>query len=352
MANNKALIFYTSRSSFVQKDVSILQKEYQTHEFNFYVAKKSQTPLKFLSQFFFLLVNIFSARLLVCQFAGYHSFLPALFGKVFGRPCLIIVGGTDAHNFPGIGYGNWQKKVLKTFTAWSFQLCTHIVPKHKTLMQCTYSYDTREPQQQGIYTNLSGLKTPFTEIPNGYDSEKWKCVTQKAPNTFITVSGGWEYPFQAQLKGIDLILAVAPSLPECEFAILGMPDESLLGQKPANVKILPPAKNENLPAIYSRYEYYLQLSMAEGFPNSLCEAMLCECVPVVSNVFSMPAIIGDSGFVLKHRDVGELKQLIGEALKADRPALGKKAHEIIAANYTFEARKNKLLALCNSLTKK
>jgi glycosyltransferase involved in cell wall biosynthesis len=61
--------------------------------------------------------------------------------------------------------------------------------------------------------------------------------------------------------------------------------------------------------LYNRHEFYLQLSVAEGFPNTLCEAMLCGCIPIGSNVFSIPKIIGDTGFVLKHRNMDELKRL-------------------------------------------
>jgi glycosyltransferase involved in cell wall biosynthesis len=285
------------------------------------------------------------------QFAGYHSLLPALVAKLFGKPCLIIVGGTDAHYFPAIGYGNWQKAGLKTFTAISFRLCTHIAPKHKTLITSPYNYDPKEPALQGIYARLPHLKTPYTQITNGYDAGKWQCLKTKNKNTFITVSGAWEYHFQQQLKGIDLILQAAPSFPNCQFIILGVDSPARIQSTPANVTVLPAVKNEELINIFSECEFYLQLSMAEGFPNALCEAMLCECTPIGSNVFSIPEIIGDSGFVLKNRDAGQLESIIAEALSADKATLGKKARERIVQNYTLQMRRQKLLSLCNSLIK-
>lgn len=352
MARQKnILFFYNHLSSFVKKDIDILAESYRVKPHDFLPKSKLHTPLSFIKQFLFLLANAGRTDLMVVQFAGYHSFLPALFGRLFRTPCLIVVGGTDAHYFPGIGYGNWQKPVLKIFTRLSFRLCSHIAPKHKTLMQFEYQYAANEPAKQGICARIPGLQIPYTEITNGYDEVKWHCVAPKKPNTFITVSGAWEYHFQQQLKGIDLILEVAPQFPHCEFIILGVDNDSRIKVTSPNVKVLPAVKNEELIKVFSSCEYYLQLSMAEGFPNALCEAMLCECIPIGSNVFSIPEIIGDSGFVLQQRSVTDLAMLLKQAINADKKALGAKARQRIAANYTIKKRKDKLLLLCAGLVR-
>jgi len=349
MLRPKLLLIYNFRSSFIAKDATILSKEFSVVEFDFFALKKWHTPFRFIAQFVFLMRHIISAQLVVCQFAGYHSLLPLLLARVLGKPSLVISGGTDAHYFPNIGYGNWQKKYLKTFTAWSFRLATHIAPKHGSLMQSDYAYDNKVPSPQGIAARLPNRMFASTVITNGYDPNKWKSTKEKKPFTFLTVSGAWEYGFQQKLKGVDLILEVAPQFPQCTFYILGIDDFNRIPNKPDNVVLLAAVKNSDLPSVYSEMTFYLQLSMAEGFPNALCEAMLCECVPIGSAVFSIPEIIGETGFVLNHRSAAALEELINVAIKSDISTLRKKARKRIAENYNEEKRSQSLLKLCYQL---
>jgi glycosyltransferase involved in cell wall biosynthesis len=67
----------------------------------------------------------------------------------------------------------------------------------------------------------------------------------------------------------------------------------------------------------------------EGFPSAPCEAMLCECVPITSNVAALPHIVGDTGFILTKKNPDELETLMRTALNSDVTALGKRARQRI-----------------------
>ena len=95
------------------------------------------------------------------------------------------------------------------------------------------------------------------------------------------------------------------------FIIVGT-NSNEIPNHPDNVILKPKSSLDELVIHYSQAEFYLQLSMSEGFPNSLCEAMLCECVPIVSHVASMPFIVADSGFVLARKNLGLLKKVISK----------------------------------------
>jgi glycosyltransferase involved in cell wall biosynthesis len=353
MKSSGLIYCYVNRSTFVKKEVLLLEESFTVIEFDFSSKNKLGVFILFLKQLILIVKNLSNTDLFVCQFAGYHSFLPGLIARLTGKKMLIVAGGTDCVSFPTIGYGNFNKRFLRLFTIWSYRMAHHIAPKHETLWRYDYTYDTTAVSAQGIQAFLPQLQTPHTSIPNGYDPQFWKCEEPKRiKRRFITVSSGFEYPFQKQLKGIDLILNVAPLFPECEFQIVGVSDVAAFGNVSRNVTLLPPMSAIELRNAYCQSEFYLQLSMAEGFPNALCEAMLCGCVPVGSAVFSIPEIIGKNGFILQQRDIALLEALLKSASSNYSSDMGRAASTSIAERFPISRRKAELSALCLALVRK
>lgn len=348
----RILFVFPNYASFVNKDISILSEDYLVDTFEFNAGKKWKTPYVFIKQFVFLLLHIGRYDVIICQLAAYHSFLPVLFAKLSGKPAVIFLGGTDCAKFPSINYGNFNKKILGLFTGWSVKLAGHLAPKHASLIDFAYNYDHHDFPFQGIRHFVKNFKTPFTVIENGYDIQKFRCMSEKKEKSFITVAAGIQLPNTVQLKGIDLILSVASLLPDCIFTIVGVPEGFQLKPKPSNVYFVSEVKNEELIELFSKHRYYLQLSMSEGFPNAICEAMLCECIPVGSNVNAIPEIIGDTGYVLMKRDSQLLFQLLLQALSKidESKTMGLNARNRIAEHYTLDIRKKKLIALIEKLT--
>ena len=95
--------------------------------------------------------------------------------------------------------------------------------------------------------------------------------------------------------------------------------------------------------LYSKTQFYLQLSNFEGFGVAICEAMLCECVPIVSNVNYLPTIVAETGFVLRKRSIELLEMLINKALAADLEQLGKEARTRIIENFSVDNRASLLI---------
>ncbi len=344
----KVLYFHTGKSSFVVKDIEILKINYQVVDFLFDTSNKKRYWLQIVRQLYFIFSNIFSAKLIVCQFAGHHSFFPILFSRFFLKKSVVVAGGTDCVAFPSIQYGNFNNRFLSLTTAFSLKSCDLILPVHQTLVEYDYTYQANDYKKQGYQFFVPTIKTPYQVIPNGYDAQKWFCDTEKENNSFVTIGAGLDSRFGFKLKGIDLIFEIAKKFPDCIFYIVG--GSGINHQAPSNVKLLDKIPNHELRAILSKMRFYLQLSMSEGFPNALSEGMLCECVPIVSNVGGMPDMVSDNGFILQHKNLTELYEVLNKALHHNHlNQIGQQARKRITENYTFSNRKNKLLSAVNQL---
>lgn len=336
----KILYFYPQPSTFILKDVEILSTEYNVKQYLFSVKNKYKVPLEFIKQFFFLLINIWKTDVLICHFAGYSSFLPALFAKLTRKSCFIIVAGNDGSKFPDFGYGNYTKKLLGFFTGISLQMSKHILPVHESLVYQKYDYyEGGMPAQGYSYFKPKTKNIPFTALYYGYDSEKFRLIegTLRIPNSFITIGNlGDNYAFKR--KGFDLIIELAKLRPELNFTFIGWDGIKKI-DLPQNVTLLKFMDQEEIIKIFNTHEFYFQLSIMEGFPNALAEAMLCGCIPIGSNVSGIPYIIDDTGFILKQRDIQQLCDLVDEALKSKvKLQLSSNARLRVLNNFSMENR--------------
>jgi glycosyltransferase involved in cell wall biosynthesis len=345
----QALYFYHAKASFVEKDLHIFQKRFdEIKEFSFGITDKFSVITLMIKQLVFLLKNIGSTHFIICQFVGYHTLLPVFIGKVFGKKIILIPGGIDCAKFPSINYGNYTKKWLGKITNYSYQNASIILPVHECMVLSDYTYQTEDLPQQGITVHCKGLTTPIKVIHNGYDATIFNIKpTQRIQHSFITIASNLDNKVRAKIKGVDLIIEVATLLPQCHFYMIGI--SSNINNLPKNVTLIPFVPNHELPALLSNYEFYLQLSMSEGFPNALSEAMLCGCIPIGSAVTSIPEIIGDTGFILGKKDPQFLKQTIENALQCNKEKLSAAARNRIIENYSLAKREKELLLVIDSL---
>jgi glycosyltransferase involved in cell wall biosynthesis len=103
----------------------------------------------------------------------------------------------------------------------------------------------------------------------------------------------------------------------------------------------------------SKSEFYIQLSISEGFPNSICEAMLLECIPIGTCVGAMPDIIGDTGIVITENDFDKIKNEIQRLVRLDPEAkevLSQKARRRISERYPLSKREALLVRYIDEAT--
>jgi glycosyltransferase involved in cell wall biosynthesis len=281
---------------------------------------------------------------IMSHFAGYNSLLPAIFGKIFKKPCLIIVAGNDGSKFIDFNYGNYTKKLLGYCTGKSLQLATHILPVHESLVYQDYDYyEGGKPAQGYTYFYPKAKKVPFTPVYYGYDVDFFKpnLTLERKKNSFITI-GNLNDNYAFKRKGFDMVIELAKLRPELSFTLVGWDGIKQI-DVPKNVALLRYVPINEVPDIFSEHEYYFQLSIMEGFPNALAEAMSCGCIPIGSNVSGIPFIIGDTGYILRKRDISLLNKLVDEALTdTKRDQLPELARKRIVENFTYEHRRKAL----------
>ena len=341
----KLIYVHVGLSSFVKKDIAILEESYELSCFHFDLSSKKRLPLVFLKAFFFQITRIASHKGTVVQFGGYQSFVPVLLKRLFKSKVVLILGGTDTVSFPSIQYGCFYNKTLAKFTRFSIKHASLLLPVAESLIEVDYFYQDEDFPKQGYKFHVPDVITPVKTIYNGYDAKKWQANPKEA-KSFVTVAADLGTRFGARLKGIDLIVEVAPYFPDCKFYVVG--GSKLKQQLPENVIPLGNYSHEDLADLVSRKQFYLQLSMSEGFPNALCEAMLCECIPIVSSVGAMKMIVDNEDLVLTRKNIDLLKTLISNVLISDLNALGKKARKRVQENYPLVARATKLLSALKS----
>jgi glycosyltransferase involved in cell wall biosynthesis len=342
-------IYYTAsvQSSFVRKDKDLLRKHFRLIDVYFNAKFKWYIPLQLVKQFFTLLFNSKNADIFITQFGGYHSLMPGLIAKLFGKPYLIILGGADCVSFPSINYGNFRKSPLKQFTCWSYLLATHLSPVDESLVLGPYTYTNHDYEEQGLLKFCPNTKAVIKVLNYGYNPEEFFPGETRVPNSFIMV--GYLKHANYYRKGVDLIIGLAKANPDYKFTIVGGTKKDIPYKEiPENVRFISSVSYSELKSLYAKHEFYLQLSICEGFPSSICEAMLCGCIPIGSNVAAIPKIIGNAGFILMKKDINELEVLVKKAVACKKTLFSNHARNQIMTNFPKNERE-KLILLINTI---
>ncbi|MBS9767263.1 MAG: glycosyltransferase family 4 protein [Flavobacteriaceae bacterium] len=343
----KIIYIYPQKSSFINDDIAFLSKHYEvkTQDLEWNNAKK--LVLNWFLQKLFLLKNIRNSKAIIISFAGYFSLIPVVFGKVFGVKTLLILNGTDCVSFPEYHYGSLRKPLLKFFIKYSQKWATKLLPVDSSLLYQEHSFDeTITIKKQGVKAFFPNIKTPFSVIPNGFDTQFWNFKNTSERQDFITVVST-SNKSTAIFKGVDLILEIAKKHPNQQFTIVGISEElQQQFDKTDNVLFYSFVQKEVLRELYCKHQFYMQLSVNEGFGCALSEAMLCGCIPVVANSGALPNVAGKSAFIVHHRTVENVEKMVKKVLnlsKEEKEMLSNDSRKHILTNFGIEKREELFL---------
>ncbi len=272
-----------------------------------------------------------------CWFASAHSLLPALVGRLLGRPVVVVVGGYDTANMPRIGYGHQRGGLKKYVTRATMRLATRLI----TNSCFTRDEAVREAgaPREKITVVYHGItpSAPFLPLSRGQGEGE----TPALPERDMALTVGNVDRGNLWRKGLLPFVQAAARLPDLRFVLAGawLDDaiDELRRVAPPNVTFTGEISDAALDAAFRQATVYVQASAHEGFGVALAEAMSAGCVPVVTRAGALPEVVGDAGIYAASTAPDAVAEAITQALAA-RATLSDAARTRIAARFTLEGR--------------
>ncbi|MBS1551325.1 MAG: glycosyltransferase family 4 protein [Bacteroidetes bacterium] len=352
---------YSSNAGFILNDLKILKEKYDVDLYVSYTKKNILIIASLINQFIHHIFRIKKYRLIYVWFGDYHSFIPVFLGKVFRVRTVIAVGGYDATNIPEIDCGafnknTFKKRIRSIMLEYSLRNADRILVVDDSLIKNENKYiysdvPGKENLKDGILQYIPEIEKKIEVVYTGFDGNYFKKDNDVIKEKLILSAGNSPNENEFRRKGFDELIKAAERMPEVKFVIVGLNSgqiERLKRQNLNNIKTFSFLKMDDLRKMYARAKVFAQLSMFEGQPNSLCEAMMSECIPVGSDVNGIPAVIGDTGFIVYKKNTEEIINKLYEALNAPEDK-GKKARQRILDNFSLERRKAHILKIADEL---
>ena len=328
--------------TYVAKDLRILQEKHDVRECEF-IGVKNTRPSRLLRDVFVLIQGVWWSDLTVSWFGKLHGFFTVFFSKMLGKKSIVVSGGDDVANYPTTNgsYGLCADPVKKWFAYLTFKFCDAII--------CISKFNLEE-----TIRNAKANPRKIKLIYHGFDGGAF-CRLPSIEKEAMVITIGNVDRENYYRKGLKLFTETARLLPDLPLFLIGPKfgpegdDTFDLLRKIAspNITLTEGLYGDDLVKLLSKASVYVQASEWESFGCSVAEAMLCECVPVVSRNTALPEVVGDAGFYLDELSPQELAIKIREALR--HPEFGKLARKRILDNFPLAKRKDDLLQVVESV---
>lgn len=318
---------------FIEQDIDILSKQFEVRVVDFILSRKQLkgTLVSVLNT----VTGVLWADITFSWFAGFHAALAVFLSKLLRKKSIVVTGGYDVANEPGIDYGEMRFPKSKSARIAKFAL------RHADRTLAVSEFNKKEASN---YVPANKLQL----IYNAVDCDKFKPAGNKNDNLIITVSGMTSQALN--VKGLKTFVKTAEYLPNMNFILIGQSYDTsidiLKAIAPSNVEFKGYIPHQELPGWYQKARVYCQLSYRESFGLSLAEAMACSCIPVVTGNTALTELVGDTGFYVPYDDPKATAEAIKLALKSDK---GEEARERIVTNFPLQKRAAELINVINDL---
>lgn len=293
----QVLFVHTGNESFIRMDRELLGACFAVHDLH----ARHKFPLGFREY----LLGIRECDVVFCWFASWNSLWAVALARIFKKPSILVIGGYDLANLPEAEYGHQRSGLVKWVSRAAMRSATTLVT-NSLYSQQEAQINAGIPANQ-IHVIYHGVPDTFGEL-----------TAEPRQQVALTV-GNVEWP-NLKRKGLEPFVRAASHLPDMQFVLVGTwRDDSihhLRSIASPNVLFTGWVSDEELADYYRKSSVYVQASLHEGFGLSVAEAMLAGCIPVITDVGSLPEVVGDCGFKCTTNTPDEIAHRIVSALQA------------------------------------
>ena len=321
----RILFISTLKAPFIQDDLEFLMRFYQVR---CWIGSG-------ILQVFRIILACLKTDIAFCWFGSTYAFIAVLMMRMIHRRSIIVVGGVDVAKDKKLGYGIWLVPWKAALIRYAFRHADKIIAVDESLAE--------KARRLAKYNG-----TNIEIVPTGYDTSFWKIfegIKTKCVLTVAAISDGRRF----RIKGIDILFEVARLLPQITFSVIGVTKEiASKFNAPLNIEVLPKMERKLLLPYYQQAKIYCQPSRYEGMPNVLCEAMLCGCIPIATDVGATKSILDGIGIVVPSENISALASAIQSGLQLPEEA----KHEVrkqIVDRFTKTHREEKLIQILRAL---
>jgi glycosyltransferase involved in cell wall biosynthesis len=309
-------------ASFVRRDFEILSSKFRLKPY-MYEGRGGG-----LLDVFMIFWGVLTTHFNVSWFGYRQAFWAVRFSRIVGRRSIVVLGGFDVCEEEDPSLRN------------RLSLVRYILLNADRLL--AVSHRVRQAAQS---------IEPSSEVEvlyHGFDVEK---LRPGPPKTCLVTTVGFVREFNLKRKGLEVFVRAAALLPVAEFVLVGKWLDSSIDRlrsiAPRNMEFVGEVSEPKLVEILQKSAVYVQASSHEGFGCSLAEAMLCGCVPVVSDRGAIPEVVGESGIYVDPDSPEAVASGIRTAL--GEPNLSGDARRRIASLFPVERRRQGLLSAVREL---
>ena len=319
---------HASDASFVRRDLKILESSHEVCARNLF----HNNPFR-------LLHDIWCAarcELSVFWFASLRAFPSLVVSALLGKKIAVIVGGYEAASMPDMNYGQARFPVRRFLTRTMLRIAELVVA-------------VSESSRTEIIKNLNIDEDKVALLYHGFEDMAGE-IDEDREDIVVNISGINEVTWL--IKGFEDFIELAEQMPELRFVHLGNVTVDCvrrLGRSlPSNLSMVGQVPYDRLPDYLTATKIYVHLSRHDSFGCAVAEAMLCGCMPIVSDAFALPEVVGDCGTVIHVDRKEDIAPAIRKALGSS-PEEHRRCRQRILTHFSYERRAARLLELIEQL---